>query len=231
MFERMLTVVPGALEIVSVVRDVSERVRYETALRQAKEQADAANRAKSEFLSTMSHELRTPLNAVIGFADLMRREIMGPIHHNKYRSYIADIHTSGMLLLNLINEILDLSKAEAGKLELSEKTFDVGESVRAVVRLMEPAIRRAELCAEIEISSSLPLLRADERKTQQVLFNLLSNAIKFTPPGGQISVFARFDPKSGLSIGVRDTGIGITAENLDRVFEPFVQIDSQLNRQ
>jgi PAS domain S-box-containing protein len=220
-----------APEIVSVVRDVSERVRYETALRQAKEQADSANRAKSEFLSTMSHELRTPLNAVIGFSDLMRQETMGRIDHEKYRSYITDIHTSGMLLLNLINEILDLSKAEAGKLELNEETFDIGESVRAVARLMEPAIRRAELCAEIDISSSLPLLRADERKTQQVLFNLLSNAIKFTPPGGHISVFARFDPQSGLSLGVRDTGIGIAPENLDRVFEPFVQVDSQLNRQ
>lgn len=112
--------------------------------------------------------------------------------------------------------------------------FNLGpaaESIRAVVRLMEPTVRRAELCAEIDVSSSLPLLRADERKTQQVLFNLLSNAIKFTPLGGHISVIARFDPQSGLSVGVRDTGIGIAAENLNRVFEPFVQIDSQLNRQ
>jgi PAS domain S-box-containing protein len=220
----------GAPEIVSVVRDVSERVRYELALRQAKEQADAANRAKSEFLSTISHELRTPLNAVIGFSDLMRRELMGPIDHDKYPAYIADIHASGMLLLNLINEILDLSKAEAGKLELNEDTFDVAESIGAVVRLMGPRLMEAGLGVEVDVSPNLPLLRADERKTQQVLFNLLSNAVKFTPPGGRISMLARFDAQSGLTIGVSDTGIGIAAENLDRVFEPFVQIDSKLNR-
>jgi PAS domain S-box-containing protein len=220
----------GAPEIVSVVRDVSERVRYELALRQAKEQADAANRAKSQFFSMMSHELRTPLNAVIGFADLMRSEIMGEIKPDKYRSYIADIHNSGMFLLTLINEILDLSKAEAGKLEVNEETFDVAESVRGAVRLLEPRVRDARLGAEIDISPNLPLLRADERKTKQVLLNLLSNAIKFTPPGGDISVVCRFDPHTGLIIKVNDTGIGISPEHLDRVFEPFRQIDSQLSR-
>src|SRR5260370_28565815 len=135
-----------------------------------------------------------------------------------------------MLLLNLINEILDLSKAEAGKLELNEETFDVAESIRAVVRLMGPRVMDAGLSVEVDISPNLPALRADERKPQQLLFNLLSNAIKSTPPGGRISMLARFDPQSGLAIGVSDTGIGIAAENLDRVFEPFVQIDSQLNR-
>ena len=220
----------AATEIVSVIRDISDRVRAESALRDAKRQAEAANHAKSEFLSTVSHELRTPLNAVIGFSEIMERELLGPIGNEKYRSYIVDIQRSGKLLLNVINDILDLSKAEAGKWELTEDVFDVEQTLRAVLRLLKPRLDEADLSAAISLPTSLPLLRADERKTQQVFFNLLSNAVKFTPPGGRIDVVGQHDHANGITIRVRDTGIGIDPEKLECVFEPFMQIDSALSR-
>ena len=217
----------GATEIVSIVRDVSERMRYEAALYQAKEVADGANSAKSQFLATMSHELRTPLNAIIGFAEIMQHEVMGPVGNAQYRSYITDIHISGTHLLQLINDILDLTKAEAGKLELNEETIDFGEVIRSAVRVSRTSIEKAGLTANIDLIPELPLLRADERKTRQVLFNLIGNAVKFTPAEGCIDVRARFDPQAGMRITVADTGIGIAPENL----QPFVQIDSSLSRQ
>lgn len=220
----------GAVEIIAIVRDIGERVRYEAALRQAKQQADAANRSKSEFLATMSHELRTPLNAIIGFTEIMQQEVMGPIGNPQYKTYVTDIHLSGTHLLALINEILDLTKAEAGKLELLEDVFDLTALVRSVVRLSTPRIAEAGLTAEIEVPPDLPLLRADERKTKQVLFNLIGNAAKFTPEGGTIVVSARFDDQAGFTVAIADTGIGIATEDFDRVLEPFAQIDSSLAR-
>jgi len=220
----------GASEVVSVVRDISERVRYAAALQEAKEQADAASRAKSEFLGTMSHELRTPLNAIIGFTEIMNEGLMGPIENPNYRSYIADIHFSSTHLLNLINEILDLTKAEAGKLEVQEDVFDLRDVIEAVARISGPPIDKAGVSVEIDLPDDLPLLRADQGKARQVFFNLISNAVKFTPRGGRIDISGRFDPHRGLSITVADTGIGIAPENLSRVLEPFVQVDSSLSR-
>lgn len=220
----------GVVEVVSVVRDVSERVRYEAALRQSKEEADAANRSKSTFLSMVSHELRTPLSAIIGFADMIRNEVLGPIGNDRYRSYIVDIHTSGIHLLDVINDILDFSKFEAGKLELHEEIFDLAACIRATVHLVDPQIREAGISAEIDVPGSLPALRADECKIRQVLFNLLGNAVKFTSPGGHIQISARFDGEVGVVVTVADTGIGIAPENLNRVFEPFTQIDSVLSQ-
>jgi PAS domain S-box-containing protein len=220
----------GTLEVVSVVRDISERVRYEAALRQAKEQADAASRAKSEFLGTMSHELRTPLNAIIGFTEIMKEGVMGPIDNPHYRSYVADIHFSSTHLLNLINEILDVTKAEAGKLAVQEQVFDLRDVIAAVVRISGPPIDKAGVTVHIDLPADLPLLRADEGKTRQVFFNLVSNAVKFTPVGGRIDISGRFDKEHGLSVTVADTGIGIAPEDLNRVLEPFVQVDSSLSR-
>jgi PAS domain S-box-containing protein len=221
----------GVTEIVSVVRDVCERIRHETALQQAKEEADDANRSKSQFLATMSHELRTPLNAIIGFADVMQHEVMGPIGNDKYRSYVTDIHESGTHLMQLINDILDLTKAEAGMAELNEDIVDVGEMIRAVVRLSRASIEKAGLTATIDLMPGLPLVRVDERKTRQVLFNLIGNAVKFTPAGGRIDICGHFDRETGMQVIVTDNGIGIASENLQRVLEPFVQIDSSLSRQ
>ncbi len=220
----------GASEVVSVVRDISERVRYEAALRQAKEEADAASRAKSEFLGTMSHELRTPLNAIIGFTEIMKEGVMGPLDNPHYRSYVADIHFSSTHLLNLINEILDVTKAEAGKLEVQEQVFDLRNVIEAVVRISGPPIDKAGVTVTIDLPADLPRLRADEGKTRQVFFNLISNAVKFTPPGGRIDISGRFDSDTGLSVTVVDTGIGIAPQDLKRVLEPFVQVDSSLSR-
>ena len=220
----------GEAEIVSVVRDISERIRFEAALRQAKEEADSANRSKSQFLATMSHELRTPLNAIIGFAELMQSEVMGPIGNEHYRSYVSDINVSGSHLLQLINDILDLTKAEAGMLELHEDVIDLAGAIGAVARASRASIEKAGLTIDIALPSDLPPLHADERKVRQVFFNLIGNAVKFTPSGGRIAITGRIDPERGMRVAVADPGIGIAAADLDRVLEPFVQVDSSLAR-
>lgn len=221
----------GADEIVSIVRDVGERIRYESALRRAKEEADIANRSKSQFLATMSHELRTPLNAIIGFAEIMENQVMGPIGNEHYRSYISDIHLSGSHLLQLINDILDLTKAEAGMLELNEDLVDLAGAIGAVARVTSAPLEKAGLTLVLDLPRQLPSLRADERKVRQVFFNLIGNSIKFTPAGGQIRVYGALDHAAGLRITVADTGIGIAAEDLERVLQPFVQVDSSFARQ
>jgi PAS domain S-box-containing protein len=221
----------GTDEVVSIVRDVGERVRYESALRRAKEEADSANRSKSQFLATMSHELRTPLNAIIGFAEIMENQVMGPIGNEHYRSYVSDIHLSGSHLLQLINDILDLTKAEAGMLELNEDLVDIAATIGAVARVTSAPIEKAGLALALELPADLPPLRADERKVRQVFFNLIGNSVKFTPTGGTIRIFGDFDPAAGLRITVADTGIGIAPDDLPRVLEPFMQVDSSFARQ
>jgi signal transduction histidine kinase len=203
---------------------------YES-LRIAKEKAEATSRVKSGFLATMSHELRTPLNAIIGFADMMRYEVLGALGNEQYRSYAADIHDSGTHLLQIINDFLDLSKAEAGKLDLHEEVFDLRNMVRSVRRLTKESIRAAGLAASFDFAADLPLLRADKCKAKQVLLNLVTNAVKFTRAGGHIGIDARFDRTIGLNLTVTDTGIGIAPGDIGRVLEPFEQVDSSLGRQ
>jgi signal transduction histidine kinase len=200
------------------------------ALRVAKEEAEAANQAKSAFLATMSHELRTPLNAIIGFSDMMLREVQGHIGNERYRSYVADIHSSGEHLLDIINDILDLSKAEAGKLELCEEIFDLRQTIRWVAAMTDARAHEAGLTATFRFAEDLPLLRADERKTRQVFVNLIGNAVKFTPRGGSIEISGRFESEMGLRITVADNGIGIPPEDLGRVLQPFEQVDHSFSR-
>ncbi len=203
--------------------------RATEALARAKEEAEAANRAKSEFLANMSHELRTPLNAILGFSETMLLELMGPLANEKYRSYVGDIHSSGTLLLAIINDILDLSKIEAGKHELSEDAIDLASSIGAVANLMRPRIAEAGLALELDLPGDLPLLWADNRSLQQILLNLLSNALKFTLRG-RIVIAVRLDPEDRLSIAVSDTGIGMTESNIAVAVTPFGQVASAFTR-
>jgi PAS domain S-box-containing protein len=209
--------------------DITERKRGEDVLREAKEAAERGGRAKATFLANISHELRTPLNAIIGFSELMKHEIFGPMEQPSYRGYVDDIHASGMHLLELINDILDMSKAEAGKTELVETDVDLAEVVAASVRMM---IRRAESCGieiVVDLPADLPAMVGDERRLRQIVLNLLSNAVKFSEDQGRVTVAAAAS-EQGMSLVVSDTGIGMSEKDLVRVMDPFVQADTRLSR-
>lgn len=194
----------------------------------AKELAEKSNRTKSEFLANMSHELRTPLNAIIGFSEMIKSEVYGP-GLPRYRGYATDIYGAGRHLLSLINDILDLSKAEAGKLDIHVEPVDLTELIQESVRLMRERAIEQGLRLELEIGE-LPALLIDRLRVKQILLNLLSNAIKFTPEQGVVSVRADRDTAGRVVICVRDTGIGIAPDQIALAFEPFRQIDSTLAR-
>jgi signal transduction histidine kinase len=200
-----------------------------TSRKQAEEQAAIANRAKTEFLANMSHELRTPLNAIIGFAEVMESEFIGPLGHDSYREYAHDIKTSGTHLLEILGDILDLSKIEVGKADLLESTVQVPRVVTACFNLVEERAKLAGVDLSSCFPSDLPPVRVDERKLKQILINLLSNAVKFNSSGGHVTVTARADA-TGVAIEVADTGIGIAPANIARALTPFMQLESSLSR-
>ncbi len=213
-------------EIITVSRDVSVRKAAEAEINKARETAESANRTKSRFLATMSHELRTPLNAIIGFSDMLKSELFGPLGP-RYKEYSELIHESGTLLLDLINDILDMSKIEAGRFELSPESFNAAEAVETCARLMKQKADLQGLSVEADIGSDTTVM-ADKRAVKQILLNLLSNAIKFTPRGGRITVAtARQGDKVLLSVA--DTGIGIPAADLPRLGKPFEQATQDSN--
>ncbi|MFZ5790405.1 MAG: sensor histidine kinase [Pseudomonadota bacterium] len=191
--------------------------------------AQAASQAKSEFLANMSHELRTPLNAIIGFTEVIRNGVMGPIRPDSYKGYIDDIWAAGTHLGRIINDILDLTKAESGRMQIEAREFDLDETLRRVRQIVQGQADRARVKLELEPGSEGLRLTTDERKLQQILLNLLSNAIKFTPAGGRISLAARRND-DGAEVVVADTGIGMAPEEILIALSPFGQVDSTLSR-
>src|SRR3546814_864465 len=202
----------------------------ERQLRIARDEAERANHAKSAFLANMSHELRTPLNAIIGFSEIMEQGLFGPLGNPQYREYAEDIRRSASHLLSIISDILDLSKIEAGRMELHEEGIDIAYVVNSCRTFVKEAAANAGLTLHSVLPEGLPTLYADKRAVRQILLNLLSNAIKFTPAGGRVAVEARVEPAGGLSLVVRDTGIGMTADEIEIVLQPFGQVESAHTR-
>jgi PAS domain S-box-containing protein len=197
----------------------------------AKEAAEIANRSKSDFLANMSHELRTPLNAVIGFSEIIRDAIMGVDAIDQYRIYAQDIHVSGLHLLDLINDVLDMSKIEAGKLELNDETVALREPIELAIRLVGERAEQTNVALITDIEGDLQPMRGDMRKIKQIIINLLSNAVKFTPKGGSVTTCARRAANGDFIVDVTDTGIGIAEKDLPKIFEAFGQATSGFDRQ
>lgn len=209
--------------------DITKMHEQEQILLRAKEEAESANRSKSDFLANISHELRTPLNAIIGFSELIRDGLAGIPTSPKYKEYISDIHNSGMHLMELINDILDLSKAEAGEIVGVERITDIAEIVEACKKLMAPKAERAYVTLIADTHADLPFLWIDPKHLRQILLNLISNAVKFTPEGGKVEITI-VETASGIEINVSDTGIGMRVEDVPKALAPFGQIDSSLSR-
>ncbi len=223
---------------------IADRVAAEAALRLGKEQAEAAataaqdardkaeaaNRAKSDFLANMSHELRTPLNAIIGFSDIIKEQMLGPVENDRYLEYIRDINVSANHLLSVINDILDISKIEFGNVPLIEENVDLGATIGACLTVIAERARKGGLAVAYEPLETMPTLWAEQRRIKQILINLLSNAVKFTPSGGLVTVALCRRPDDDLTITVADTGIGIRRDDLEVVLAPFGQADSGLDR-
>jgi len=209
----------------AVIRDQTQWKDTEIELRRAKEEAEAVSAQKSAFIARISHELRTPLNAIIGFAEVMATEKFGALENPKYKAYVKDIHASGEHVLSLINDLLDLSKMEAGSLDLNFAAVDLGEVVQGCVNLMQPDANRARVIIRSSLGENLPAVMADRRSIRQIVLNLVSNAVKFTDPGGQAIVSVFRDEDGALKIRVRDTGIGMNEDELHRAMEPFQQIN------
>jgi PAS domain S-box-containing protein len=211
------------------VEDVTEKFEQERALRAALRQAEIANKMKAAFLAAMSHELKTPLNAVLGFSEIIRDQMLGPVGHEAYREYAGDIHKSGARLLAVINDVLDVSRLEGGLLTIdarSENVLDVAESAIKLARGLTQDQRRIE----IDVPADMPSLYVDPRRLSQALGNLLANALKFTPAGGTVRFVARPQHDGGVHLAVEDTGIGMAQETIAAALEPFRQLDGSLAR-
>ena len=216
--------------IVAVTRDITERKAQEEELVRARDDAESASGAKTQFLANMSHELRTPLNAVIGFAEIIQREMFGALGDARYRDYAQHIHESGQHLLQVVNDILDMSKIEAGKFRIVKEPFAVRPLIELCCDVMQQAAEKKEIALIVDASSGLPKLAADKRAVKQMLLNLISNAIKFTDQRGWVRISARIDGDS-VALVVADNGIGIAEADLGKLGNPFMQADNFYDRQ
>ena len=211
--------------------EVALLVQRASEVAKARDNAEAANHAKTQFLAMMSHELRTPLNAILGFSEIIRSEALGPVGSDEYRIYAADIYTSGAHLLSVINDLLDLAKVESGMVDLRDELVDPASIVDETVRI----VSKTEAARDIKILSQseagTPNFRGDKRRMRQILLNLASNAAKFTAAGGSVYVRTYQNADGGIVMETSDTGIGIPASDPERVMEPFVQLHNQLTRE
>ncbi len=207
-----------------------DRHKAEEMLRAAKEKAELASRAKTEFLATMSHELRTPLNAIIGFSEVLLSEALGPLGHDRYKEYVSDIRSSGTHFLALVDEILDISRIECGRIELEESAIDLAELIDFCLAPFEETIAAKGLDLSIRANGRASRVYGDRRMFKKILINLLSNAVKFTPAGGKIDLRADLDERGRFAISLVDTGIGIDKKDVDRILQPFERGETAFSR-
>ena len=211
------------------MEDITKRKEAEIALREAKVQSDMANRAKTEFIANMSHELRTPLNAIIGFSEIMKNEVMGPLGADMYRDYVRDIFKSGKGLLKIINEILDISKIESGDRELNESEFSFESVIQTCLDLHRNKVENKGIVIANN-TSDLPYIIGEEVAVKQIIANIYSNAVKFTPEGGRITLMCTYDHDGSLRFSISDTGVGLSKDEIQKALSPFGQIDNALDR-
>ena len=231
----------GRSLVIRMAEDLRLRFRIEDMARELEEardealrkrfEAEAANASKTAFLANMSHELRTPLNAILGFSEIISQECFGPVGQDRYRDYAGDINSSGAHLLSLINDLLDVAKIEAGRMEIAPHPLDPVRTFDIALKLVGIKAREKDQELAIIVEPSAPPLYADERAIKQILINLVSNAVKFTPHGGRIEVVAARGPAGDFQLMVRDNGPGIPRDKLERIFMPFNQVDNRFDRQ
>jgi two-component system cell cycle sensor histidine kinase PleC len=231
----------GRALVTQMLEDARLRFKVEDLARELEEtrdealkkrvEAESANASKTAFLANMSHELRTPLNAILGFSEIIAQECFGPVGSERYKDYASDIHSSGAHLLSLINDLLDIAKIEAGRMEISPNPLEPRRTFDVALKLAGGKASEKGQTLAIAVEPSCPPLYADERALKQILINLVSNAVKFTPQGGRIEVVASMARDGGFQIMVRDNGPGIPRDKLDNIFTPFSQVDNRYDRQ
>ncbi len=212
------------------MEDITQRKRAEIELRKAKTESDLANRAKSEFLANMSHELRTPLNAIIGFSEIIKNEVFGPVGQRTYWEYANDIYDSGKNLLTIINEILDVSRIEAGERQLNESAVELSKVVKSCLELVKSKAEEGEINLTNNISKNAPKIIGEELAIKQIIMNILSNAVKYTPSKGRVAIGSELEKNGKLRISITDTGVGLTEEEIQKALSPFGQIETELSR-
>jgi len=233
LFSLLVAVVGGLFGVLGMLiffvgrdRMLTEQQQKNAALTETVRLAEEASRLKSRFVASMGHELRTPLNAVIGFSEAMTHKIFGPLSSPKYEEYAATIHASGRHLLAVVDDVLDMARIEGGKAFVNESIFSIGTALTECGQAIALEAARHGLAFDLRIPDRLPDFRGDEAKIKQILFNLLANAMRYTPRGGSVALAAERRPDGGVAVSVTDTGIGIPADQIGRLFEPFRQADN-----